>query len=116
MAKKSTTPATTSNNDKAAKKSTTPTKADGVKKGKKGMGTRAKDAKTNFRQEARLGLSFPIGRIDRRLKQMRLAERTGRSGAIFMAAVLEYLCSELLEVAGLEAQRKNRLRIKPEDI
>ena len=49
MAKKSTTPATTSNNDKAAKKSTTPTKADGVKKGKKGMGTRAKDAKTNLR-------------------------------------------------------------------
>ena len=115
MAKKSTTPASTTN-DKPVKKSVTPTKADGVKKGKKGMGTRAVDAKTHLRQEARLGLSFPIGRIDRRLKQMRLSERTGRSGAIFMAAVLEYLCSELLEAAGHEAQRKNRLRIKPEDI
>ena len=104
MAKKSTTPASTSNDKTVNNNNKTPTKADnGVKKGKKGMGTRAKDAKTNLRQEARLGLTFPIGRIDRRLKQLRLSERTGRSSAIFMAAVLEYLCSELLEVAGHEA-------------
>ena len=107
MAKKSATPVEA----KAGKKSTTPTKQSvGGKQGKKGMGTRASKAKPE-RAEKKIGLTFPIGRIDSQMKHMRLSERTGRSGAVFMAAVLEYLCNELVEVAGQEALAKNRKRI-----
>ena len=112
MPKKSSTPVKSTN----AKKSTTPTKQSVATKAvKKGMGTRGTKAKPE-RAEKKIGLTFPVGRIDTQMKHMRLADRTGRSGAVFMAAVLEYLTNELLEVAGQEALAKGRKRITPADI
>ena len=43
---------------------------------------------------------FPVGRINRMIRQGRYAERIGNSAGVFMAAVLEYITAELLEAAG----------------
>jgi len=46
----------------------------------------------------RAGVIFPVGRLNRLLKKGRYATRTSGSAGVFMAGVLEYLCSELLEL------------------
>ena len=82
-------------------KEVTPTMSK-TKKG--GMGTRqAKPRKQSERAEKRVGLVWPVGRVDRLMKRMRLADRSSRSGAVFMSAFLEYICNELLDIAGQEA-------------
>ena len=68
------------------------------------------------RMEKRIDLTYGVGRIDRMMKKMRLAERTGISGAVFMAATLEYMTVELVEMATAEAKRQGRSRIKPADL
>merc|ERR1739845_259940 len=49
---------------------------------------------------ARAGLQFPVGRIARFMKQGRHAERVGAGAPVYLAAVLEYLAAEVLELAG----------------
>uniref|UniRef100_A0A915CYS4 Histone H2A n=1 Tax=Ditylenchus dipsaci TaxID=166011 RepID=A0A915CYS4_9BILA len=49
---------------------------------------------------SRAGLQFPAGRLRRLLKKGDYADRVGAGASIYMAAVLEYLCAELLELAG----------------
>ena len=64
----------------------------------------------------RAGCIFPVGRVNRLIKEGRFSERTSSTSGCFLAAVLEYLCAEALELAGgmcLEAGRKT---IAPKDI
>ncbi len=42
------------------------------------------------------GLTFPIGRVDRYLREGKYAERISDSASIYLAAVLEYLTAEIL--------------------
>lgn len=44
------------------------------------------------------------------------AERIGEGGAIYLAAVLEYLTAELVELAGIISQENRRQRIVPRHI
>lgn len=44
------------------------------------------------------------------------ADRIGEGAAIYMAAVLEYLTAELVELAGLVSQEHRRTRIVPRHI
>ena len=81
----------------------------------KDMGAR-KNRKKPERMERRIDLTYGVGRIDRMMKKMRLAERTGISGAVFMAATLEYMTMELVEMVTNEAKRSGRGRIKPCDL
>jgi len=53
---------------------------------------------------SRAGVVFPVGRLHRLLKKGRYGDRTGRSAAVYMAGVLEYLCSEVLELGFSIAQ------------
>ena len=46
------------------------------------------------------GLQFPVGRIGRYLLQGKYATRMGASAPVYLAAVLEYLCAEILKLAG----------------
>ena len=62
------------------------------------------------------GLQFPVGRIARFLKQGRFAERVGSGAPIYLAAVLEYLCAEVLELAGNAARDNKKTRIIPRHI
>ena len=64
-------------------------------------------------KSAKAGLTFPVGRIGRHLKQGRFAKRNSPGAAVFMASVLEYLVAELIELAGGIAKEQKKNRINP---
>jgi len=51
-------------------------------------------------RSSRAGLQFPVGRIHRLLRKGNYAERVGASALVYLAAVMEYLAAEVLELAG----------------
>nr|GLL25784.1 histone H2AX [Ipomoea trifida] len=61
--------------------------------------------------DAAAGLQFPVGRIARFLKAGKYAERVGAGAPVYLAAVLEYLAVEVLELARNAARdnKKNRM-------
>jgi histone H2A len=62
----------------------------------------------------RAGLAFPVGRVHRYLKNsMQKRSRVGATAAVYGAAILEYLCAEVLELAGNAARDLKVKRIKP---
>ena len=63
-----------------------------------------------------LGLQFPVGRIGRYLRQGKYAKRMGAGAPVYLAAVLEYLTAEILELAGNAARDNKRSRITPRHI
>ncbi|XP_006755678.1 PREDICTED: histone H2A type 2-B-like [Myotis davidii] len=77
-------------------------------RGKQGGKARAR-AKS---RSSRAGLQFPVGRVHRLLRKGNYAERVGAGAPVYMAAVLEYLTAEILELAG-NAARDNKTRIIP---
>jgi len=64
----------------------------------------------------RAGLQFPVGRISRFLRKGRYGARVGGGAAVYLAAVLEYLAAEILELAGNAALDMKRKRITPRHI
>ena len=64
----------------------------------------------------RAGLQFPVGRIHRLLRKGNYAERVGHLAPVFLAAVMEYLASELLDLAGNAARQNRKRRIIPRHI
>ncbi|PWA64234.1 histone H2A.1 [Artemisia annua] len=77
--------------------------------GRKGAGERKK----SVTKSVKAGLQFPVGRIGRFLKKGRYAQRTGSGAPIYLAAVLEYLAAEVLELAGNAARDNKKTRINP---
>merc|ERR1712083_96218 len=67
-------------------------------------------------RSAKAGLQFPVGRIARYLKRGRWAERIGAGAPVYLAAVLEYLAAEVLELAGNAAKDNKKSRIVPRHI
>ncbi|VEU19998.1 DEKNAAC100912 [Brettanomyces naardenensis] len=82
--------------------------------GGKGKGG-AKEHVLRFQSHsARAGLQFPVGRIKRYLKSnVQNKIRVGSKAAIYLAAVLEYLTAEVLELAGNAAKDLKVKRITP---
>lgn len=86
-------------------------------KGGKGKGGRGKDAGAKaVSKSAKAGLQFPVGRIARFMKEGKYAERVGAGAPVYMAAVMEYLAAEVLELAGNAARDNKKTRIVPRHI
>ena len=77
----------------------------------RGKGGKAK-AKSKTRS-FRAGLQFPVGRVHRYLRRGNFAERIGAGAPVYLAAVLEYLSAEILELAGNAARDNKKSRIIP---
>ena len=82
---------------------------------KKGAGGRKAGGprKKSVTRSAKAGLQFPVGRVGRFLKKGRYAQRVGSGAPVYLAAVLEYLAAELLELAGNAAKDNKKGRIIP---
>merc|ERR1712038_1590730 len=76
---------------------------------------KGKGAKSMTRS-ARAGVQFPVGRIARYMRAGGYAKRIGAGAPVYVAAVLEYLCAELLELAGNAAKDNKKQRIIPRHI
>ena len=92
-----------------------PVVAAGGKGGKGGRGGGKKGGKSTSRS-AKAGLQFPVGRIGRYLKKGKYATRVGAGAPVYLAAILEYLTAEILELAGNAARDNKKTRIIPRHI
>lgn len=81
-----------------------------------GRGRQQKEAKSSQSRAAKAGLQFPVGRIHRHLREGRYSERIGAGAPVYLAAVLEYLTAEILELAGNAARDNKKSRIIPRHI
>ncbi|XP_053713750.1 histone H2AX-like [Synchiropus splendidus] len=92
-----------------SKKTTIKAKTTMSGRGKTGGKSRAK-AKS---RSSRAGLQFPVGRVHRLLRKGNYAQRVGAGAPVYLAAVLEYLTAEILELAGNAARDNKKTRIIP---
>ncbi|XP_041458773.1 late histone H2A.2.2-like [Lytechinus variegatus] len=80
------------------------------------MSGRGKGAKSKSKAKSRstrAGLQFPVGRVHRFLRKGNYANRVGAGAPVYLAAVLEYLTAEILELAGNAARDNKKSRIIP---
>jgi len=82
----------------------------------KGKGGRGKATAKATSKSAKAGLQFPVARVGRYLKRGKYATRVGAGAPVYLAAVLEYLCAEILELAGNAARDNKKSRIIPRHI
>lgn len=61
----------------------------------------------------RAGLQLPVGRINRYLREGRYSKRIGDDAPVFLAAVMEYLTAEVLDLAITVAWQDGKIRVKP---
>ncbi|TRY65574.1 hypothetical protein DNTS_024064, partial [Danionella cerebrum] len=71
---------------------------------------------TKLSRSARAGVIFPVGRMMRYLRTGTHKYRIGMGAPVYMAAVIEYLAAEILELAGNAARDNKKGRITPRHI
>ena len=62
------------------------------------------------------GLTLPVARLNKAMKQTSGMKRVGGSAPVYMTAVIEYIIAEVVEMAGNHTKKGKRKRITPEDI
>jgi len=83
-------------------------------KGGKGKGKAKSGKNAPISRSTRAGLQFPVGRIHRYLKsRVQANHRVGATAAVYSSAILEYLCAEVLELAGNACKDLKAKRITP---
>ena len=82
----------------------------------KGKGGRGKTEGKTQSRSSRAGITFPVGRMARYMRDMKVADRIGAGAPVYLAAVIEYLTAEILELAGNVAQEGKKNRVIPRHI
>nr|XP_054773786.1 core histone macro-H2A.1-like [Lytechinus pictus] len=67
-------------------------------------------------RSAKAGVLFPVGRMDRYLRKSTHRYRIGSGAPVYLAAVIEYLTAEILELAGNAARDNRKARVTPRHI
>lgn len=84
------------------------------------MSSRGKGGKTKAKGKSsrsfKAGLQFPVSRIHRLLRKGNYAERVGSGAPVYLAAVMEYLAAEVLELTGNAARDNKKSRIIPRHV
>merc|ERR1719242_452548 len=75
--------------------------------------TKSKTKTGQQSRSARAGLQFPVGRVHRLLRKGNYAARVGSGAPVYLAAVIEYLTAEVIELAGNAARDNKKTRIIP---
>jgi histone H2A len=99
---------------KPTPKTTPKAKATGEKKAfgrQKGQKVKKGESKTK-----RAGLTFPVARVQKHIRRGQYAKRVGVGAPVYLAAVLEYLTAEILELAGNASREHGKHRIAPRHI
>jgi histone H2A len=81
--------------------------------GGKGKSGGEKSKLASKTRSSKAGLQFPVGRVHRLLRKGNYAQRVGAGAPVYLAAVLEYLAAEILELAGNAARDNKKGRIIP---
>lgn len=64
-------------------------------------------------RSSRAGLQFPVSRVHRFLRKGNYSKRIGSGAAVYLAAVMEYLTAEILELSGNASRDNKKKRIIP---
>ncbi|XP_059187649.1 histone H2A-like [Centropristis striata] len=81
-----------------------------------GRGKKVVTKTKSVSRSSRAGVTFPVSRIHRLLRKGNYAQRIGSGAAVYLAAVLEYLAAEILELAGNACRDNKKQRIAPRHI
>ncbi|CDW84212.1 histone h2a [Stylonychia lemnae] len=65
---------------------------------------------------AKAGLQFSVSRVAKFMKLGKYADRISAGSPVVLAAAMQYICSEIIELAGNKAAEAKTKRIKPRHI
>lgn len=72
--------------------------------------------KKSISKSQKAGLLMPVARFNKYMKKNSGLKRVGASAPVFAAAVIEYVASELVDVAGNVTSDAGRKTISPDDL
>lgn len=65
---------------------------------------------------AKAGLLFSVSRLENRLKKVCIKRQVGKTAPVYLAAAIQYIVGEIIEIAFETAKKHNRTRISPRHI
>ena len=76
-------------------------------------GGRGKNSDKKKTKSSKAKVIFPVTRLNRKLKEFGMVSRVGETAGVYLAAVFDYLCTDLLDMAVNRVKDENKKRITP---